>query len=366
MSTASSARHLRGRLALAALSFAVALGASELALRMLAPRASTGLRGLHQMRPDRTWLFGLRPGATGTIDATGDTLYQINADGFRDRIYARPKPPGVFRILVLGDSLTFGYGVAQQQTYPKRMEMLLEARLGQNVEVLNLGVGGYNPYNEAALLADVGIGYEPDLVLVQFCSNDLNDPTLHFDAQTLMHLGAIPDAAFPDPSARRAPASPGLAGSLGACRGLALCALLDDAWLAWRATEPDAASEKAALRSLDRLDRTQARWLAHWYGEMNQRASNAGARFALLVFPFRAQLDDRASDRLQEQLVTLGERGGWVTIDLLPAFLQARGPGKEALFLDVWHPTPRGYEVAADAIIGGLEQRGLIPRPARG
>jgi len=362
LSTGSSAHHLGVRLALAAVSFAVALGASELILRMLPPRESAGLRGLHQARPDRPWLFGLRPGATGTVDATGDTLYQINEDGFRDQVYARPKPRGVFRILVLGDSLTFGYGVTQGQTYPEQME----GRMGAGVEVLNLGVGGYNPYNQAAQLADVGLGYEPDLVLVQFCTNDLNDPTLHFDAQTRMHLGAIPDEAFPDPGVRRAPAAPGLTGPLGACRGLRLCALLDDAWLAWRAAEPDAATENAALRSLDRLDGTQARWLAHWYGEMNQRAAEAGAGFAVLAFPFRAQLDGRASDRLQEQLVALGERGGWQTIDLLPAFEAARGLGREPLFLDVWHPTPRGYEVASDAIVDSLERRGLIPEPERG
>ena len=87
MSTGSSARRLGGRLALATVGLTVALGASELILRMLPPRASAGLRGLHQLRPDRPWLFGLRPGATGTIDATGDTLYQVNADGFRDDEY---------------------------------------------------------------------------------------------------------------------------------------------------------------------------------------------------------------------------------------------------------------------------------------
>ena len=366
MSTGSSACLLVGRLALAALSLAIVLGASELALRTFSQPTSKGLRGLHEARPDRPWLFGLRPGAIGTVDATGDTLYQINADGFRDQTYTRPKSSGVFRILVLGDSLTFGYGVAQEQTYPKRMEMLMKARLGEHVEVLNLGVGGYNPYNQAALLADVGLSYEPDLVLAQFCTNDLNDPTLHFDAQTLLHLGAIPDDAFPDPSARRQPATPELASGLGACRGLRLCALADDAWLAWRATEPDAASRTAALRSLDQLDQTRARWLARWYGGMNQRAADAGARFAVLVFPFRGQLGDPESDRLQEQLTTLGERGGWPALDLLPAFRRAHSAGEEPLFLDIWHPTPLGYEVAADAIIGGLERRGLIPCPARG
>ena len=103
--------------------------------------------------------------------------------------------------------VAFGYGVEMQQTFPKRMEAQLEARRSTartagatHIEVLNLGVSGYNPYTEAALLADVGPSYQPDLVLVQFCINDLNDPTLHFNVQARLHMGTIPDAAYPEPS----------------------------------------------------------------------------------------------------------------------------------------------------------------------
>ena len=46
-------------------------------------------------------------------------------------------------------------------------------------------------------------------MLVQFCINDLNDPTFHFDASTVRALGELPEKAFPDPEARRAaPAFP--------------------------------------------------------------------------------------------------------------------------------------------------------------
>jgi hypothetical protein len=69
----------------------------------------------------------------------------------------------------------------------------------------------------------------PSPVLYQ----DLADPTLHFDAQTRLHLGMTPDEAFPDSSKRRPlPRFPGL---LRACRAHRVCALLGDAWLAWRA-----------------------------------------------------------------------------------------------------------------------------------
>ena len=187
---------------------AIALGAvastlavAEVALRLSPDRSQEGMRALHEFRPERPWIFGLRPGAQTTFahpDSTLEILYRINEDGFRDRLYARPKRPETSRILVLGDSIAFGFGVEEADTFPK----VMERSLGGDVEVLNLGVNGYNPYTEAALLSDVGVSYEPDLVLVQFCINDLNDPTLHFDASTQLSLPELPEIAFPDPDAR--------------------------------------------------------------------------------------------------------------------------------------------------------------------
>ncbi|MEE9608203.1 MAG: GDSL-type esterase/lipase family protein, partial [Myxococcota bacterium] len=181
------------RFALAAAGALLGLAVAELALRAAAPLFPVSeLRGLHEARPDRPWLYGLRPGASGQLEErTGDVRYRINQDGFRGRGYARPKPPGVFRVLVVGDSIAFGYGVEQSEAFPQVLEeRLSEAAPEARVEVLNLGTGGYNPYTEAALLRDVGVSYEPDLVLVQFAINDLNDPTLHFDAQSRLHLSA--------------------------------------------------------------------------------------------------------------------------------------------------------------------------------
>ena len=100
---------------LAIASVFVTLVIAELVLRIVdAARRVDDRRGLHQPRPDRPWLYGLRPGAVGTLEVSGDTLYRINSAGFRDRDRAQPKPPGVFRILVLGDSVGFGYGVVAE------------------------------------------------------------------------------------------------------------------------------------------------------------------------------------------------------------------------------------------------------------
>jgi lysophospholipase L1-like esterase len=347
---------LVGRLALLLLGTALGLGAAETALRLLAlVRPAEGLRALHEARPDRPWLFGLRPGAEARIAHTGDVVYTINAAGFRDRLYPQQKPPGTFRVVVMGDSIVFGYGVSLEDSFAKRLERALAARAGARpIEVLSLGVNGYNPYTEAALLADVGVRYQPDLVLVAFCINDLNDPTMHFDAQTVLRLGELPDLAFPDPAERRRPPPPSLAARL--CGLSRLCGLLPG-----RASPLDPQALAAGLVSYDRPSATQLAWLRDRYGAMAATAARAGARFAAVVFPNSAQIDGKASDTVDREIAALGDAGGWQTIDLLPAFRRGRDTGP--LFIDVWHPTAAGHRVAADALAAELPCRHLVPVP---
>ena len=105
----------------------------------------------------------------------------INAMGFRDRReYSLAKPPGTFRILVLGDSVTFGHGTLDDTTYPFLLEQELRKwRPAVNWEVWNLGVPGYNTAQELKYLEEIGPRAQPDLVVVGFFPNDFtgdNDP----------------------------------------------------------------------------------------------------------------------------------------------------------------------------------------------
>lgn len=102
---------------------------------------------------------------------------QINALGFRDaRDYALDKGPGTFRILVLGDSVTFGHGSLSKTTYPFLLEQRLKAwRPDVDWQVWNLGVPGYNTSQELAYLQAVEEAYQPDLAIVGFYLNDLYD-----------------------------------------------------------------------------------------------------------------------------------------------------------------------------------------------
>ena len=101
---------------------------------------------------------------------------RINNLGFRDRQdYDLAKPPGTFRILVLGDSVTFGHGSHFETTYPYLLEQRLkEWRPATNWQVWNLGVPGYNTRQELRYLQEVGATFRPDLVIVGFYPNDFD------------------------------------------------------------------------------------------------------------------------------------------------------------------------------------------------
>jgi hypothetical protein len=99
----------------------------------------------------------------------------INSDGLRDREFTREKPPGVYRIMMLGDSTTLGWGVREEDTAAKFLERKLSVAPppGYNkVEVMNTGVGNYDTVQEVTYYETTGRTYHPDLVVLVYFIND--------------------------------------------------------------------------------------------------------------------------------------------------------------------------------------------------
>ena len=96
-------------------------------------------------------------------------LHRFNSLGFRGENFSK-KDPGVFRIIALGDSLTYGYGVAETDTYPRVLQNMLREKY--RVEVLNFGVSGNQISDMQKLFEKFGREFKPDLVIYGFCLND--------------------------------------------------------------------------------------------------------------------------------------------------------------------------------------------------
>jgi len=112
--------------------------------------------------------YAPRPGASGF--AWGADV-SINSLGFRDREVAVEKGDA-YRILAIGDSITFANGLPVEARFTEQLERMLRREVDAPVEVLNLGIGGYDTLQEVAFLDEVGIPLSPDLVVLQFCVND--------------------------------------------------------------------------------------------------------------------------------------------------------------------------------------------------
>ena len=105
----------------------------------------------------------------------GQWRFKTNNKGFRDdKDYAYEKPDGTLRVLLLGDSHTAGFEVAQQEVYAKILEDALRKR-GIRAEVLNTGVSGFGNAEQLAYLENEGLRYRPDVVVVAFFGNDYSD-----------------------------------------------------------------------------------------------------------------------------------------------------------------------------------------------
>ena len=99
-----------------------------------------------------------------------DALHVGDENGFRRSEPLPPPNPAKFRIMVIGDSLTYGYGVEEQWTYPRILERKLAGP--HEVEVINLGIPGYNSEDIRQLLEKFYDRLKPDLVLYGICHND--------------------------------------------------------------------------------------------------------------------------------------------------------------------------------------------------
>ncbi|MCY4027367.1 MAG: GDSL-type esterase/lipase family protein [Acidobacteria bacterium] len=96
--------------------------------------------------------------------------FESNSDGFRTQ-ELEPKAPGTARIVTLGDSSTFGWGVNAAYTYQSLLEDRLNRRPGR-VDVLNLGISGHTSRHGRAVFDHYARALDPDLLVISFGAND--------------------------------------------------------------------------------------------------------------------------------------------------------------------------------------------------
>jgi lysophospholipase L1-like esterase len=321
-------------------------------------------------------------------------LYELNSrhadiseQGTRDDEVAVPKPEGVFRVLVLGDSLAYGAAVPRHLTFPNRLEALLREKY-PHAEVVNAGVSGYTAYNELQYYLARGREFGADVVVLAFCLNDAVNPRLHWgDAPGVR----FPAEAIPNQTYDREHILPKIRAASErarrrAPRPSAWRRLLDRSEL-YRAVAPGVAglfrrSDEGLAHtpegvpiyltaedeiSIETLmdDTPEWRWLTDIYARLDAAVRADGARLFVALFPLAYQLDESYPFLPQRRLAEFCEARSVPALDLLPALA---GRGKSRVFMlhnsgyyDVWHLSEEGHQLAAEELLRSLGARGLLP-----
>jgi len=162
--------------------------ASELYLRLLGFRGELEWTIGDTVRIDNNLLnYRLRP---GSLKSSGNIRYILNSAGFRDLERTYQKSNNTYRILVIGDSVTFGYKVRFNDIYPRQLESLLK-QYNENVEVLSIAMPGLNTLQESHLLLTEGSKYQPDMVILGYVINDAAAGYRYTTAKTRCRIAII-------------------------------------------------------------------------------------------------------------------------------------------------------------------------------
>ncbi len=277
----------------------------------------------------------------------------INSLGIREKELSTEKAPNTYRLLCLGDSVTFGYGTENDRTYVRVLESLLrEHRPNQRFEAINAGIGGFSTLQELLFLKEVGLKFKPDLVIVAFVLNDVLDvESVKAKIERAKHLKEKENArgaGWKDASL------------YGLFRGTALYRMFTVA-MAWYKKWDEAQGAKNLVANPNSPPQIEKNWeeIEQHLREINDLADESGFRVLLVIFPFRFQVEGKDPMRTpQDRLLRFGKEIGMPTLDLLPIFRKEKG---NSLFIDTNHPTTTGHRLAAETIYSRIEAEGLLP-----
>jgi lysophospholipase L1-like esterase len=319
--------------------------------------------GESAFRFDGELLWELRPGAPirpplGPPAPTDAQQEVVNPAGFRGPGLAPEPVPGRLRIATLGDSSTFGYGVAYEDTYGERLVELLGER-GVEAEVLDAGVVGYTALQGLVRYRRDVRRYRPDVVVAAFGAiNDaLFDPLNDIDkmalesrrgglvrwlderSRTMQWLSELGAGTRTPHRSERGPSDPPVSPAMpeGNVPRVSLEAFED------------------ALLELARLVRED------------------GARFVVISMPRlkRTEKDRPHLPSYSQRVVALAEREGWPLVDARTLFREH--DETRSLLIDPVHPSASGHDLIARALLDVLplppdealsERSGAAPFPA--
>ncbi|MGE3911315.1 MAG: SGNH/GDSL hydrolase family protein [Chloroflexota bacterium] len=284
----------------------------------------------YQEGADPRILFEPRPNFDGFSEGVP---VHINSQGLRERELPLQKPAGMRRVVFLGDSVTFGAGVRDDEPFPRLLEAAVNDAGAGPIQTINTGVVGYNTVQELARLEGVGLAYQPDTVVLVFVVNDLLETFSIFDHQY-------------EPTGLLAGVKVWLR------RNSYLYRFVQNVY--WRIGQEMRRSREGPTEPLRKRDRLEERLAT--LSQIIEVTRAHGASFLLVLYP--DNLGDPVSPgpsggkiTVREELEQFAAREGVPALDLSAALGDVRDPrARQYRLREDPHPSPEGHRVIAEAL----------------
>jgi lysophospholipase L1-like esterase len=277
--------------------------------------------------PDPQLVYRYAPGRCG-----------YNSRGYRDDEHSPAKPEGVFRFVVLGDSVAAGDGVEVEERFDRVLAQRL-SRPGLRVEPVNLARTGYSTSQQLWQLEHEVYAYDPDLVILFYVLNDPADPVFHNANGRLGRFFVRRDVHV---------------------------------WHGLKRLHFKLRERLGALGCPEefhaQLQCVYAAEIADHFARVGELAKQHATPTLLVIHPIFEQersFEDSSFLALHAELARLAADAGIAGLDLLPAYAEhepnALRQQPEGWF-DPWHPNARGHAVTAEAIEATLRAASWLPR----
>jgi len=286
-------------------------------------------------------LWEMVPGNRQEMEVTA----YINRYGLRGPEWDEEKPAGVRRIMAVGDSSVYGFGVYD----PEVFTAVLDARAGDAVQVINSAVPGYSSYQAVNLLKIRSLALDPDVLIIGTLWSDNNFDTM-VDREMMAAYGT-----FGNRTARR----------LRSILDLSAAFRVTDYLVRVKTKEPD--PQKVGWMEGrpegGRARRVEINDYARNLETMAELVHDIGGEVMFLMLANQEDLRPTSAhgpaawDPYRDVMRDAAARHGAPLVDV-PAAFRGSGLSNDDLFIDAMHPSARGHALIADAVEAALLERG--------
>jgi len=369
MTLREKTKTLLPNLILVVCSVAFALGAAEIALRIVGPavpkteeKAKTDWalvpeRIWTEYHPDLGW-YQQKSKTAELVTPYAHAHITTNAEGLRGtREYAPAKPAGTRRVVLLGDSFVFGFGVEDGETFAARLEAA-----DPHLEALNFGVPGYGVDQMLVLYRKIASQYAADVVVVGIYQEDFWRATRAFadSGQAKPYFTLLPDGRL---ELHNSPVPPPYTLNRGQFPDVIQGGFLSHSRL-YQVTE------RGLLRLGKNIHLVDPDTTREWVlgrailSQLLREIKAGGATPVLMIVPGQSWAGSSRKDSLLKSLQRFAAREKVAFLDLTPAFHAAVASSSLTdYYIDHdWHWNAKGHALAAEQIRNFLDS---LPTPEK-